>query len=97
MKYAECPHCGAHLDHGEACDCQKPVTVSDYVRRKLGNVGDATIEAALPSAQEKLKRIIKREGDANGERLKAYYIAQLVVEAIEQSAMERFMDGRRTV
>ena len=22
MKYQECPICGAHLDHGEKCDCQ---------------------------------------------------------------------------
>lgn len=23
MKYIECPYCGAHLDHGEICDCRK--------------------------------------------------------------------------
>ena len=23
MKYVICPYCGAHLDHGEVCDCQK--------------------------------------------------------------------------
>ena len=23
MKYRVCPHCGAHLDHGEHCDCEK--------------------------------------------------------------------------
>jgi hypothetical protein len=22
-QYRECPHCGAHLDAGERCDCQK--------------------------------------------------------------------------
>lgn len=22
MKYRICPYCGAHLDFGEACDCQ---------------------------------------------------------------------------
>ena len=64
--------------------------ISDYVRRKLGNVSDATIEAALPSAQEKLERIIAREGDANGERLKACYIAQLVIEKIQEAAAERY-------
>lgn len=21
MKYKTCPYCGAHLDHGELCDC----------------------------------------------------------------------------
>ncbi|MCQ2113318.1 MAG: hypothetical protein MJY95_08275 [Bacteroidaceae bacterium] len=23
MKYEECPYCGAHLDHGEMCDCEE--------------------------------------------------------------------------
>lgn len=23
MKYKVCDHCGAHLDNGEMCDCQK--------------------------------------------------------------------------
>ena len=23
MKYRICPYCGAHLDHGERCDCQE--------------------------------------------------------------------------
>ena len=23
MKYEVCPNCGAHLDHGEHCDCMK--------------------------------------------------------------------------
>lgn len=23
MPYKECPNCGAHLDHGEHCDCEK--------------------------------------------------------------------------
>lgn len=23
MQYYECPHCGAHLDHGEKCDCEE--------------------------------------------------------------------------
>ncbi len=23
MKYAVCPHCGAHLDFGECCDCEE--------------------------------------------------------------------------
>lgn len=22
MKYRVCPKCGAHLDHGESCDCE---------------------------------------------------------------------------
>ncbi len=25
MKYRVCPKCGAHLDHGEPCDCEDRV------------------------------------------------------------------------
>lgn len=25
MKYRVCPKCGAHLDHGESCDCEDRV------------------------------------------------------------------------
>lgn len=33
--YKICPHCGAHLDPGESCDC-RPVPVSEDLRRILG-------------------------------------------------------------
>lgn len=37
----------------------------------------------LEAARQKLQKIIDREGDANGARLKADYMAQIVVEAIK--------------
>lgn len=39
-------------------------------------------EGALEKAARKLERIISQEGDADGERLKPYYLAQLVAEAL---------------
>ena len=42
---------------------------------------------AEKQAKRKLARIIEREGDADGERLKPYYLAQLVAEAV---TAERF-------
>jgi len=27
--YRECPNCGAHLDPGEACDCEKTLATKD--------------------------------------------------------------------
>lgn len=45
------------------------------------------IDIYLPHAQRKLELIISREGDGNGERLKPYYLAQLLWEII---SLERF-------
>lgn len=44
-------------------------------------------EAELPQAMRKLEWIISREGDADGERLKPYYIAQLVAETIRADVL----------
>lgn len=45
------------------------------------------IQAYLPQAMRKLHLIIEREGDANGERLKPYYLEELIRECV---ALERF-------
>ena len=47
MKYRVCPKCGAHLDHGESCDCE------DRVERETAKQG------ADPAA--KLATMDKRE------------------------------------
>ena len=39
-------------------------------------------EEAEKEAKIKLAQIIEREGDANGERSKPYYLAQLILEAL---------------
>ena len=54
--------------------------VEHYLGNEIICTGEFT--AALSSAIDKLKRIIEREGDANGERLQPYYLAQLIAESI---------------
>ena len=49
---------------------------------------------AETQAKRKLARIIEREGDADGERLKPYYLAQLVAEAV---TAERFSNYCRDI
>lgn len=51
------------------------------------SLSDSEYEEAETSAKRKLARIIEREGDADGERLKPYYLVQLISEAI---TAERF-------
>jgi len=51
------------------------------------SVSEDEIMAAIPPAMDKLQRIIQREGDAEGLRLRPQYIAHLVTEQIRS---ERF-------
>ena len=50
-------------------------------------IPEDVFQPGLESAQRKLETIIAREGDADGERRKDYYIAQLVAEAIRGELM----------
>lgn len=34
-KYKKCPHCGAHLDHGEHCDCEDSTKEQDKPHRHV--------------------------------------------------------------
>ena len=45
-------------------------------------------EMVLPAAQRKLEWIISREGDADGQRLKPHYSAQLISEEIKAEIFE---------
>ncbi len=49
------------------------------------------LQEAFSRAARKLKRIIKREGDASGERLKPYYLHQLILEELAQMDAERLL------
>ena len=97
MKYQICHVCGSHLDFGEHCECQKErdevkdnnkgggdtLTEKEIVELNLNDIlSDSEYFQAKAQAKRKLARIIEREGDANGERLKPYYISQLIYEAI---------------
>lgn len=37
MKYKICDHCGAHLDNGETCDCQKDAGESNSDEERSAN------------------------------------------------------------
>lgn len=50
-------------------------------------VSQELFETKIPIAQRKLEWVIKREGDAAGERKKPYYLAQLVAEIIRSDVM----------
>ena len=52
------------------------------------------IEKALPLATAKLKRIISREGDDNGNRLKNSYLLQLVRDQIRETRAEAIYKGK---
>lgn len=45
MKYRTCPKCGAHLDHGEPCDCEK------HKEREVAELGADL--AAKPATDER--------------------------------------------
>ena len=52
--YRTCPHCGAHLDHGEHCDCvsRKPRTNAASAGKNAGKLAAAERRspALLPGA-----------------------------------------------
>lgn len=58
--YKECPHCGAHLDHGEKCDCR----AADVIIRVLDYCGYAgiDIDAAISQKHEYNKSRPYRHG-----------------------------------
>ena len=55
---------------------------------------DREIDLAIPQAMGKYKRIIEREGDANGARRTEEYFAQLVADIIRE---QRFCDLISTI
>lgn len=46
------------------------------------------MDGVMRRAKEKRQRIIEREGDANGERLKPYYLQALMEEIIQSDMAE---------
>lgn len=59
--------------------------VSNYVE----NPSYVEIVSAVKPATEKLERIIKREGNAEGKRLSPEYIAQLIAEIISSNRITK--------
>ncbi|MCD8311247.1 MAG: hypothetical protein LUD43_01905 [Firmicutes bacterium] len=60
---------------------------SGYLGRELT---DEEWNDAYPDAKRKLDWIISREGDADGERLKPYYLGKLVQEIVTQNAFSTY-------
>lgn len=47
--YRTCPHCGAHLDLGEKCDCRDEKTAADAANIDGGKVEQSLIGAVSTS------------------------------------------------
>jgi hypothetical protein len=58
---------------------------------------DEQFLSAKPLAERKLNWIIGREGDANGERRKPYYLAKLIEEQTRADALTEFCQQHYTL
>ena len=68
--------------------------LSTLLRDLLGYVPDADeLGEVFELAYQKRERIIAREGDANGERLKLYYLAHLIAEQIVEKRAQKKYSG----
>lgn len=56
-------------------------------------ISNVEYKMAEEQAKRKLARIIEREGDANGERRKPYYILQLIYEAIVENRISNYLNS----
>lgn len=57
-------------------------------------IADSVWDRAYESAKNKLRHIVTRYGDADGERNTVAYIAQLVTEAIRADALTQYLAER---
>lgn len=74
--------------------------MQNLVSRFVRDPTDQEIIDAIQPTTEKLQRIILREGDADGDRLKPSYIARLIAETIvsnrkSEESIERYKEKRR--
>lgn len=61
------------------------MSLTELVQHYLGSEipRDTDLVGATANATQKLRRIIEREGDWEGERRQPYYLAQLIAEEIQ--------------
>lgn len=71
--------------------------VSDIVHNDVENVTEEEFNMALGQAIQKHERIVMREGDMNGERMKSEYIAKLVIEKINENRIANFFSYKNRV
>lgn len=64
-KFRECPNCGAHLDPGEICECQKGAPAGETVKTEAekramqeGMDAEVTIYLEKKAGSDKFKRTI---------------------------------------
>lgn len=74
--------------------------MQNLVSRFVRDPTEQEIMDAIQPTTDKLQRIIQREGDADGERLKPSYIARLIAETIKanrrsEQCIERYKEKRR--
>ncbi|MBQ2973381.1 MAG: hypothetical protein IJE19_03415 [Clostridia bacterium] len=70
--------------------------LSVLLQKELGYVPtDEEINSVFAEAYIKRERIIAREGDANGERLKLYYLASLIAEKIIEKKAQKKHSGTK--
>ena len=70
---------------------------SDIVHNDVENVTEEEFNMALGQAIQKHERIVMREGDMNGERMKSEYIAKLVIEKINENRIANFFSYKNRV
>lgn len=56
-------------------------------------ITDSEWDEALPEARKKLDWVISREGDADGERNKPYYLGKLIEEYLTQKAFSQYCEN----
>lgn len=65
---------------------ERGANIRELVEKKLEcTITDEEMAKAEKYAKRKLNWIIQREGDSQGERLKPWYLTQLIAEAIKQN------------
>lgn len=71
--------------------------VSDIVHNDVEDVTEEEFNIALGQAVQKHERIILREGDMNGKRMTSEYIANLVIEKINENRIANFFSNKNRV
>ena len=61
--YRTCPYCGAHLDYGERCDCQKEPEANSQALGNLQKKAPASVGSTDGSGAEKIKTPVSASHD----------------------------------
>lgn len=71
------------------------LTLKDQVENELGYyIGNCIFLSAYQAGKRKLKHILLREGDANAERRKDYYLVLLIAEAVKSGIAAEILKNR---